>query len=184
MKNELEPNIEKQLIELKQEILKIEDIEYDKYIEKLKQIIEEINQKEEKLNKLIENRNTLQEYKNQLRHIEKRSDAYNTNEYTNILKARYKYMSSSKLKNKLNKLARILLELDEKEENTLWNFIISIVILRKKPEFLKENGVLMHLMLEEYYIKSLIAENEKELKSEDFEGLKKKIHKLYTEEYK
>ena len=53
MKNELEPNIEKQLIELKQEILKIEDIEYDKYIEKLKQIIEEINQKEEKLNKLI-----------------------------------------------------------------------------------------------------------------------------------
>ena len=86
MKNELEPNIEKQLIELKQEILKIEDIEYDKYIEKLKQIIEEINQKEEKLNKLIENRNTLQEYKNQLRHIEKRSDAYNTNEYTNILK--------------------------------------------------------------------------------------------------
>ena len=45
MKNELEPNIEKQLIELKQEILKIEDIEYDKYIEKLKQIIEEINQK-------------------------------------------------------------------------------------------------------------------------------------------
>ena len=183
MKNELEPNIEKQLIELKQEILKIEDIEYDKYIEKLKQIIEEINQKEEKLNKLIENRNTLQEYKNQLRHIEKRSDAYNTNEYTNILKARYKYMSSSKLKNKLNKLARILLELDEKEENTLWNFIISIVILRKKPEFLKENGVLMHLMLEEYYIKSLIAENEKELKSEDFEGLKKKIHKLYTEEY-
>ena len=33
MKNELEPNIEKQLIELKQEILKIEDIEYDKYIE-------------------------------------------------------------------------------------------------------------------------------------------------------
>ena len=154
MKNELEPNIEKQLIELKQEILKIEDIEYDKYIEKLKQIIEEINQKEEKLNKLIENRNTLQEYKNQLRHIEKRSDAYNTNEYTNILKARYKYMSSSKLKNKLNKLARILLELDEKEENTLWNFIISIVILRKKPEFLKENGVLMHLMLEEYYIKN------------------------------
>ena len=92
-------------------------------------------------------------------------------------------MSSSKLKNKINKLARILLELDEKEENTLWNFIISIVILRKKPEFLKENGVLMHLMLEEYYIKSLISENEKELKSEDFEGLKKKIHKLYTEEY-
>ena len=39
-------------------------------------------------------------------------------------------ISSSKLKNKLNKLARILLELDEKEENTLWNFIISIVILR------------------------------------------------------
>ena len=29
----------------------------------------------------------------------------------------------------------------------------------------------------------MIDENEKELKSEDFEGLKKKIHKLYTEEY-
>ena len=89
MKKELEPNIEKQLIKWKKEILEIEQLEYDDYIEKLKQVIEEINQKEEKLNKLIEKRNELQEYKNQLRHIEKKSDTYNTNEYKNILKARY-----------------------------------------------------------------------------------------------
>ena len=104
MKKELEPNIEKQLIKWKKEILEIEQLEYDDYIEKLKQVIEEINQKEEKLNKLIEKRNELQEYKNQLRHIEKKSDTYNTNEYKNILKARYQYMSSSKLKEKLSLL--------------------------------------------------------------------------------
>ena len=57
MKKELEPNIEKQLIKWKKEILEIEQLEYDDYIEKLKQVIEEINQKEEKLNKLIEKRN-------------------------------------------------------------------------------------------------------------------------------
>ena len=183
MKKELEPNIEKQLIKWKKEILEIEQLEYDDYIEKLKQVIEEINQKEEKLNKLIEKRNELQEYKNQLRHIEKKSDTYNTNEYKNILKARYQYMSSSKLKEKLNKLSRVLLELSEKEENTLWNFIISILILRRSPEYLKQNGILMHLMLEEYYIKSLIDESEKILKEENFEKLKNQIYKLYMEEY-
>ena len=183
MKKELEPNIEKQLIKWKKEILEIEQLEYDDYIEKLKQVIEEINQKEEKLNKLIEKRNELQEYKNQLRHIEKKSDTYNTNEYKNILKARYKYMSSSKLKEKLNKLSRVLLELSEKEENTLWNFIISILMLRRSPEYLKQNGILMHLMLEEYYIKSLIDESEKILKEENFEKLKSQIYKLYMEEY-
>ena len=183
MKKELEPNIEKQLTKWKKEILEIEQLEYDDYIEKLKQVIEKINQKEEKLNKLIEKRNELQEYKNQLRHIEKKSDTYNTNEYKNILKARYQYMSSYKLKEKLNKLSRVLLELSEKEENTLWNFIISILILRRSPEYLKQNGILMHLMLEEYYIKSLIDESEKILKEENFEKLKSQIYKLYMEEY-
>lgn len=92
-------------------------------------------------------------------------------------------MSSSKLKEKLNKLSRVLLELSEKEENTLWNFIISILILRRSPEYLKQNGILMHLMLEEYYIKSLIDESEKILKEENFEKLKNQIYKLYVEEY-
>ena len=77
----------------------------------------------------------------------------------------------------------MLLELSEKEENTLWNFIISILILRRSPEYLKQNGILMHLMLEEYYIKSLIDESEKILKEENFEKLKSQIYKLYMEEY-
>lgn len=181
MKYELEPNIKKQLQELKEAITEIEKIEYDCYIEKLKNAIEEINVKEEKLNKLIEERNNLQEYKNKLRHIEKKSKAYNIEEYKNLLKTKYKNMNSLKIRKKINYLAKVLADMDKKESNTLWNFIISILILRKKPEFLKQNGILMHLMMEEYYIKSLIQESEKSL--EDFDDLKNRINKLYIEDY-
>lgn len=173
MKYELEPNIKKQLQELKEAITEIEKIEYDCYIEKLKNAIKEINLKEEKLNKLIEERNNLQEYKNKLRHIEKKSKAYNIEEYKSLLKTKYKNMSSLKIRKKINYLAKVLVDMDKKESNTLWNFIISILVLRKKPEFLKQNGILMHLMMEEYYIKSLIEESEKSL--ENFDDLYKQI---------
>ena len=46
-----------------------------------------------------------------------------------------------------------------------------------------DGGQLTEQVRRKPYSVVLIDENEKELKSEDFEGLKKKIHKLYTEEY-
>lgn len=183
MQEQLEPNIEKELEKLKSQMNKIEEVEKDLYVEKLKETIEEINNKENKLNLLIEKRNELQELKNQLRHVEKKSKAYNISEYENILKARYQHMNSQKLKGKINQLAKILIELDRKEKMSLWNLIISIVVLRKKPEDLRQNGILMHLMLEEYFIKSLIEENEKLLENENFEKLKEETHNLYSNRY-
>lgn len=183
MQEQLEPNIEKDLKTLKNQIHDIEELNYNFDIEKLKETIEEINHKENKLNLLIEKRNELQELKNQLRHVEKKSEAYNTSAYENILKVRYQSMNSEKLKSKINQLAKILIELDEKEKMSLWNLILSIVVLRKRPEDLKQNGILMHLMMEEYYIKSLIEENERLLESENFEKLKEETSGLYKNQY-
>ena len=169
MEKELEPNIENYLKNLKTQIRDITSTEYEDFIEKLLIIIENINEKESKLNLLIEKRNELQELKNQLRHVEKKSKAYDIKKYNNIVKERDQKLKSEKLKNKIEKLSKVLIDLDKNEKVSLWNFIISIIILRKKPEELKENGILMHLILEEYYLKSLIEENEKILINEKFE---------------
>ena len=67
MKEQVEPNIENSLKELKLQIDKIDSTEYKTFVEKLLEIIQEINIKEEKLDALIEKRNELQELKNQLR---------------------------------------------------------------------------------------------------------------------
>lgn len=183
MKEQVEPNIENSLKELKLQIDKIDSTEYKTFVEKLLEIIQEINIKEEKLDALIEKRNELQELKNQLRHVKKKSKAYNAKEYENILNVRYKHFNSNKLKDKINQLSKSLVELDEKEKLSLWNFILSILILRKRPKDLKQNGILMHLLLEEYYLRSLIEETEKSLENEDFEELKNGIRNLYLEKY-
>lgn len=183
MEKELEPNIENYLKNLKTQIRDITSTEYEDFIEKLLIIIENINEKESKLNLLIEKRNELQELKNQLRHVEKKSKAYDIKKYNNIVKERDQKLKSEKLKNKIEKLSKVLIDLDKNEKVSLWNFIISIIILRKKPEELKENGILMHLILEEYYLKSLIEENEKIFINANFEELKNEIKDLYMQKY-
>lgn len=183
MKENLEPNIEKILMEYTKQINKIQDNKISYNEEELIKIIEEINQKEKKLNLLIEKRNELQELENQLRHIKKKSEAYNVNKYRDILGKRYQNLNDDTLKKRINQLAKILILLDEKKKIGIWKQIITWFVFRKNNSELEEEGILIHLLLEEFYITNLIEKIKKEFEIQDFEKLKINIKELYTKEY-
>lgn len=98
MKEQLEPNIENILFDLREELKgkSKEELLTDK--QELINIIEELNKKEHKLNELIEKRNELQELKNQLRHVKKKSTAYDLETYEFRITKKYKKLTASKLK--------------------------------------------------------------------------------------
>ena len=55
--------------------------------------------------------------------------------------------------------------------------------LKMNEENLKNEGIAIHLLLEDYYLTSLIKECEKELKKENFEKLKDEINNIYLKKY-
>lgn len=183
MEKQLEPNIEQNLRELERQINNIEILQNEKDVTNLLKIIGEINQKEKKLNLLIKERNELQELENQLRHVRKKSEVYDVKEYGKELDSKYTNFSSENLKRKVKQLAKTLIILDEKERVDIWNKLISFIILRKNINELKQNGILMHLLLEDCYLTSLIEEKKKKFEYENFEELKDSIKKLYLERY-
>lgn len=183
MKEQLEPHIEEYLKELENQINNVEIEEKEEYITNLLKIIEEINNKEEKLNELIKERNELQELKNQLRHIRKKSKAYNVKEYEQSLNVKYSKLSSKTLKRKISKLAKILVMLDENKQVGVWNRTILFFSFRKNINEIEQEGILMHLLLEDYYLTNLVEERERKLERENFEELKLDIKNLYLKKY-
>lgn len=179
----LEPNIENILSKLNSELHEKSDENLDEYKQKIISIIEELNKKEDKLNKLIEKRNELQELNNQLRHIKKKSEAYNLKEYESKINKKYKKLSTIKLKKVITLLAKMLIILDEKNKLGIFNKIDSYFTLKMNQKSLNDDGIATHLLLEEYYLESLINEMEAELKNERFEELKEEITKIYLEQY-
>lgn len=183
MTKELEPNIENILIDLKDELINEDARNFLEDKQKLIDIIEELNLKEEKLNKLIEKRNELQELNNQLRHVRKKSEAYNLKEYEYGITKKYKKLTSTRLKRIISYLAKILIILDEKNKLGIFNKVISYFSLKMNETSLKSDGIAIHLLLEDYYLTSLIKEVEKELEKENFEQLKEEIANIYLEKY-
>ena len=129
MTENLEPNIENILLDLKKELSEQIQDELLEDKQKLTTIIEELNIKEEKLNKLIEKRNDLQELKNQLRHIKKKNEAYDLKEYESKITKRYKELTSLRLKRIASYLAKILIILDEKNKLGIFDKIVSYFLL-------------------------------------------------------
>lgn len=183
MMEELEPNIENILLNLKEELIKEDTTNLLEDKQRLIDIIEELNIKEEKLNKLIEKRNELQELNNQLRHVRKKSEAYNLKEYEPIITRKYKKLTATRLKRIISYLAKILIILDEKNKLGIFDKIVSYFSLRMNETSLKSNGIAIHLLLEEHYLTSLIKEIEKQLENENFEEMKKEISSIYLEKY-
>lgn len=183
MREELEPNIEKNLNKLKEQLNEIRTEDSEQYIGELIKIIEDIDNKENKLDILIKERNELQELENQLRHVRKKSEAYNIKEYEKSLKVKYNNLTSENLKKRINHLAKNLIILDNEARLKLWDRIISLLFLRKRVSELKQEGILMHLLLEEYYLTTLVEERKEKFERENFEELKNEIKKLYIEKY-
>lgn len=183
MAENLETNIENILLDLKDELKTeiTENLLEDK--QKLINIIEELNQKEEKLNLLIEKRNNLQEFNNQLRHVKKKIEAYNLKDYELNITKKYKKLTSTRLKRIISYLAKILIILEEKNKLGIFDKIVSYFTLKMNEKNLINDGIALHLLLEEYYLTSLIEETEKELKNENFEELKKDISDIYLKQY-
>lgn len=183
MSEELEPNIDNILLKLNNELNEEYSENLDEYKQKIIGIIEDLNIKENKLNKLIEKRNELQELKNQLRHIRKKSETYNLKEYETKITKKYKRLTTTRIKKIISSLAKVLIILDEKNKLDIFDKIVSYFILKMTEKSLKKDGIAIHLLLEEYYLKSLINEIELELKNEKFEELKKEIARIYSEQY-
>ena len=183
MKNELEIQVEQNVVNLKAQLNKITEVMNEENINNLIKIIEEINNKEEKLNLLIKERNILQELENQLRHVQKKSEAYNVKEYEKSLNIKHSKFSSENLKVKIKQLAKTLIILDEKGRVDLWNKIITKLLLRKNSKELEQEGILLHLLLEDYYLTNLIQEKKEKFERENFEELKSEIKNLYVEKY-
>lgn len=184
MKNQLEPNIKNDLEQFMNQLNKKEGKEENDVLKELLQIIKDINVKETKLNDLIDAKNKLNELENQLRHIKKKNNAYKAEEFEKKKKFNnYKKYESEKLKFKIGELAKYLVLLNDNKKINIFNKILIWVHFKKSVKKIKEDGILMHLLLEEYYLTNLIKEKKRELESENFDNLKEEIKNLYIEKY-
>ncbi len=183
MAEQVEENITEILNRLDNELQENELIDFNESKNKLIEIIADLDKKEEKLTKLIDKCNELQELKNQLRHVEKTKNSYSVDEDSIKIVQKYKKLRLIKLKKIISILAKILIILDEKEKLNVFEKIVSYVLLRIKEKDLKNDGIAIHLILEEYYLKSTIEVLEKQLENEKFEELKQKITEMYLQEY-
>lgn len=179
----LEPIIEQKLIDLKSKLSVQNDELRATSTQNLIQIARELNEKESKLDKLIYKRNELQELKNQLKHVNKKSEAFDLDQYEIKIKKKYKKMTPTRLKNTISYLAKTLIILDEKDKLGIFNKIASYILLKMNESILKEDGIAIHMLLEKYYLTNLIDEIELELKKENFEKLKNEIHEIYEKKY-
>lgn len=179
---ELEQTVEKQVKTLQSHINNTQ-VEENENIEVLLKIIEEINEEERKLNELIDKRNELQELENQLRHVEKTSNAYHVNQYSQSLKVNYHKFSSEELRRKIEQLSKILIMLEQNKKISIWQRFLLVCRFRKKIRELEEEGILLHLLLEEEYLTNLVQERRNILEQENFEQRKANIKRLYLEKY-
>lgn len=183
MLENLEPNIENILLNLKDELNKKDEGDLLEDKQKLISIIENLNKKEEKLNELIKKRNDLQEFNNQLRHVRKKSEAYDLKKYESKITKKYKKLTSTRLKRIISYLAKVLIILDEKNKLGIFDKIVSYLTLKMNEKSLQNEGIAIHLLLEDYYLTGLIKEIEQELKNENFEELKDEISNIYLKQY-
>lgn len=181
---QLGKDINKKIEEYQLQMEKLKEENCDDEIENLKQLIILLNEKEEKLNELIKAKSELNELENQLRHVVKKNEAYDISSYEATLRRSYHRMQDINLiKNKIEYLAKMLIKISDSEKINLLEKILTHIKLNESINNLEEDGIKLHLVLEEKYLKKLIESKKRILENEDIDNLKKQIENAYLKEY-
>lgn len=184
MKEQVEPRIKEKIETLEKKLASIQSADYNRKIEILQHLIHEINHKEKKMTTLIEKKNELQELENELRHVQKKNQSFQIEEYEKTLKRnKTNIENANKLKKQLDLVAKILLLQDKKEKIRLWDKLLVLFRTGQNIELLEKDGTLFHLLLEEKYLTKVIEQTKKLLEQEEFDTLKGQIEALYKTQY-
>lgn len=184
MEENVERNIKNILLEYKKHLSNINIRDLNNDISLLNSLIADINIKEKTLNNLVDKNNELQELKNQLRHVKKKSDAYDINDFEKLVKM--KYLNNEGiwlLKKRLSILAKTLVLMDNNKKLSILDKILSYLASHQNIDYLHKNGILIHLLLEEKYLERLISKKEDELQRLNFNELSKEIKDGYKKIY-
>lgn len=176
--------IDKRVKEYKAEVECINKEDCEKEIEQLKQLALDLNKKEEKLNELIKEQGELNELENQLRHVEKKNDAYNISSYEQTLKRSYqKIKDVNSIRNKIEHLSKMLIKISDEEKINLFEKFVTYLKLSQSVEEIEQDGIRLHLALEEKYLNRLIEQKKRTLRDENIKDLKKEVENLYLNKY-
>lgn len=167
-----------------EELEEIQDVNINGEVINLKNLIYKIDSLERNLNELINEKNELNELQNDLRHVLKKNEAYNIDDYKESLKFVKRGLNNiNKIKSSFEYLTRILVKISDNKKIYLWDKILTQVKLNNSINSLKENGILLHLALEEKYLRLRIEQLENKLNNINLDNIKKEINELYKNDY-